>query len=255
MIEIQNLHFSYGGASSLQLPELTLSDGTLTALVGENGSGKTTLLRLIMGELFPREGAIRIDGLETSRVKKAELATRLSYFPQGRPTPDMSALEVTALGRYPHSRSRLLASKEDRKLAYRALTSVGVEDFADRHMKSLSFGERQRVYLAMQLVQEAQNCLFDEPTNFMDASAKFHMLNTLSDLREQGRCVLCVIHDLTLAMRYADRILVLKEGTLLADGTPDELYESGAIDRAFGIRLCRSVENGERFYGILPEPK
>lgn len=252
MIELCDLHFSYNQACQIDIPKLTLADGTLTVLVGENGSGKTTLLRLIAGELRATQGQILVDGQDMARLPKNRLAKRLSYFPQGRPTPDMSALEVTALGRYPHTRTHLFSPREDREWATCALASVGAEQFAERSMRTLSFGERQRVYLAMQLAQDAQNCLLDEPANFLDVSAQFSMLDTLSELREKGKCILCVVHDLSLAMGYADRILVMKNGTVMADGTPDQLYESGVMDQAFGIRLCRGERDGEMFYGILP---
>lgn len=252
MIELFDLHFSYHKVCRIDIPKLTLDDGSLTVLVGENGSGKTTLLRLIAGELRTAQGRILVDGQDMARLPKKQLAKRLSYFPQGRPTPDMSALEVTALGRYPHTRTRLFSPKEDREWATRALVSAGAEPFAERNMRTLSFGERQRVYLAMQLAQDAQNCLLDEPANFLDVSAQFSMLDTLSALRKKEKCILCVVHDLSLAMRCADRILVMKNGTVMADGTPDRLYESGAIDQVFGIRLCRSERDGEIFYGILP---
>ena len=255
MIEIQNLSFSYGAHPFLQSLSLTLKNGSFTALIGENGSGKSTLLKLIAASEKPSVGNILVDGVDIHATKKRELAKKLSYFPQSRPTPDMRAEEVVLMGRYPYTRGFFSTPQKDREKALSAMRAVGVSAFAERNMQTLSFGERQKVYLAMLLAQETENCLFDEPTNFMDISAKFMMLEMLSTLKSEGKCVLCVLHDLSLAMRYADRIIVMKNGAVFADGKPKTLYESGAIDAAFGVRTIHREENGIDVYTFLPAQK
>ena len=255
MIEIRDLSFSYGVTPFVQSLSLTLENGSFTALIGENGSGKSTLLKLITGSEKPASGEIFIDGVNIRTAKKRELAKKLSYFPQSRPTPDMRAEEVVLMGRYPYTRGFFSTPQKDREKVLSAMRSVGVSAFAERNMQTLSFGERQKVYLAMLLSQETENCLFDEPTNFMDISAKFMMLEMLSALRSEGRCVLCVLHDLSLAMRYADRVIVMKNGAVFADGAPKTLYESGAIDKAFGVRTVYRKENETEIYTFLPAQK
>ena len=251
MIEIQDLCFSYGEKPFTDHLSLTLTDGTLTALIGENGSGKSTLLKLITGNEKSSLGNILLDGVNIRDMKKREIAHRLSYFPQSRPTPDMRVHELVMMGRYPFTNGFSSATKKDLALTEKAMEKMAVLPFADRNLQTLSFGERQRVYLAMLLAQDTKHTLFDEPTNFLDISAKFAMLDTLVDLKNEGKCVLCVLHDLSLAMRYADRLLVMKNGNLFADGTPDALYENGAIAKAFGVHLTRFEQNGEKIYTVL----
>lgn len=252
MIEIRDLSFSYGSLPFVQSLSLTLENGSFTALIGENGSGKSTLLKLITGSEKPASGEILIDGVNIHNTKKRELAKKLSYFPQSRPTPDMRVEEVVLMGRYPYTRGSFSTPQKDREIALSAMKAMGVSAFAERNMQTLSFGERQKVYLAMLLSQETENCLFDEPTNFMDISAKFMMLEKLSALKSEGKCVLCVLHDLSLAMRYADRIIVMKNGAVFADGAPKTLYKSGAIDQAFCVRTVHREENGTDVYTFLP---
>ena len=250
MIELANVAFSYGGGLEF-VADFGFEDGELTAIVGENGSGKTTLLKLAVGELTPQKGEVLVDGKPLSRIKRKDLARLVSCFPQSRPIPDMTATDAVLLGRYPYTRGSLRLPAGELEAAATALARVGAVEFADRNMKTLSYGERQRVYLAMQVAQNTQNCLFDEPTNFLDAAAKFEVLELMSGLAKEGKCAVCVLHDLSLALKYADRLKKKKKGRVFADGSPEELCESGAIDNAFGVRVKRFEENGERVYGIL----
>lgn len=249
MIEIKNLSFSYGNTPFIEDLNLSLENGTLTALIGENGSGKSTFLKLIAGTESPTAGNVILDGKDIRKTPAADRAKRLSYFPQSRPIPDMSALETAVMGRYPYTRGKFRTPKEDIRIAEKAMERMGISHFSERNMQTLSFGERQKVYLAMLLAQDAPNCLFDEPTNFMDISAKFSMLETLLSMKAEGKCILCVLHDISLAMQYADRIIVMKNGSVFADGTPDALFENGAVANAFGV--C--IERYGKTFAVLPK--
>ncbi|MBE6952635.1 MAG: ABC transporter ATP-binding protein [Ruminococcaceae bacterium] len=252
MIRLTELSFSYGAEPYLTKLSLDLADGCLTAIVGENGSGKSTLLKLIAGELKPMGGTIAVGGVPTASLRRTDLAKRLSYFPQGRPTPDMTALEVAVLGRYPYTRGKLVTPKEDRILAQKALAEVGAADLADRAMQTLSLGERQKVYLAMLLAQGADHCLLDEPTNFLDPAARFSMMDALRQEADGGRCVVCVLHDLPLALSYADRLIVMRQGAVFADGTPSELCADNTIGKAFGVQVAAVEHEGKKAYLVLP---
>ncbi|MBQ9117198.1 MAG: ABC transporter ATP-binding protein, partial [Clostridia bacterium] len=188
-----------------------------------------------------------------SLIRRRELARLLSVFPQGRPVPDMAAGEMVLMGRYPFRRGFAAFSDDDVAMAEKALVSADASEFGGRNMKALSYGERQRVYLAMQMAQDTRNCVLDEPTNFMDASHSFQILDYVKRMSaEEGKCVVCVLHDIPLAMRYADRLVILKNGGIYADGAPDELFEGGDIARAFNIRLERFSVNGGYAYSVLP---
>lgn len=239
MIELKNVSFSYNSDSFMDIAELCFDNKCLTAIVGENGSGKSTLLKLIAGAERRFTGNIFIDGSDILKTPARKIAKALSYFPQGREVCDMTAFETVLMGRYPHNKSSFFESKRDYRVASDALRLVGMSEYASHRLTALSYGERQRIYLAMNIAQEADNCLFDEPTNFIDARAKFLTLDILKGLRDEGKCIICVLHDIALAMKYADRIVVMKNGSIFADGAPDMLYEGKMLESAFGIGLER----------------
>ena len=251
MIELKNIAFSYNKEPFLKV-NTVFENGSLTAIIGENGSGKTTLLRLINGIEHPENGCVTIDGCDVAKALKCDLAKRLSYFPQSRPIPDMSVFDTVLLGRYPYNKGGFSVSDEDSTTVEKALTETGTRDFAHRKMKSLSYGERQRVYLAMLIAQDTKNLILDEPVSFMDISASFGLMDTLKRLCNSGRCVVCVLHDIPLAMRYAHRIVIMKNGVIYDDGTPDDLFERGSIDTAFGIHLEKYESNSKAVYLPLP---
>lgn len=253
MIEIKNLSFSYGKGEFIDSLNISFPDSTVTAIIGENGSGKSTLISLISKELPLRSGSIEIDGEPLQKLTKTSLARAISVFPQNRQTPDMTALELVLMGRYPYIKDKFITPKSETELALSALSRVEAAEFATRKLSSLSYGERQRVYLAMQIAQEAQNLILDEPTNFLDVSAKFRMMQLLLTLKNEGRCVIAILHDLPLAFMYADRIAVMKEGKLIALGSPDGIYKSGCIEETFGVRLEKSEGKSGIFYSILPQ--
>ena len=251
MIEIKNLSFSYTKEEYIQNLSLTLNDGELTVLIGANGSGKSTLSRLAVGELLPKEGEIRIDGDPLGSLDRYELAKRLCYFPEGRPIPHLSVIETASLGRFPYTRGRFGRTDEDRAAVEKALSITELGELRDRRLDSLSYGQRQRAFLAMLLAQGAKNAVFDEPTNFLDEGARFKMLDLIKGLSKNG-AVLAVLHDLSLALSYADRIILMSDGGVAFDGTPDELYRCGTVEKALGVRLMRvESEDGRTAYLAL----
>ena len=252
MIEFQNISFSYGKRKVLCGINLSLTNGQLVALIGENGSGKTTILRLAVGELKPDDGSVLVDSLPIDHYTKAMLSQKLSYFPQGRPTPEAQVLDTVALGRFPYSRSSIITPREDLAAAMEALESLGIIDLATRRMNDLSFGERQKVYLAMQMLQNTQNCLLDEPSNFLDTYARFDMMRRIAKMRDEGRLILCVIHDISLAMSFADRIVVIKDGNIVANASPEELYNNRVIEDLFRVRVEKLTRGNGSFYAVTP---
>ena len=253
MIKINDISFSYGKNKFIESLSLTLPDSSLTAIVGENGSGKTTLLSLISRELSQRSGNIEIDGSNTQEMKRDELARRLSVFPQGRETPDMTALELVTMGRYPYIKGKFTTPQKDVDIALASLARAGADSFESRRLSSLSYGERQRVYLAMLIAQDTQNLLLDEPTNYLDISAKYQTMELLTSLKNEGRCVVTVLHDITLALAYADRIAIMKDGSLAVFDTPEAIFEGKYLEKAFGIRITKFESDGRSVY--LTEPK
>ena len=253
MIELTNVSFSYNKNDFIDSLTLTLSDSALTAIVGENGSGKTTLLSLISRNLSPRSGTVEIDGSDARGLKRDELSRRLSVFPQGREIPDMTALELVTMGRYPYIGNRLITPQKDIEIAYSALCRTGADRIEGRSLASLSYGDRQRVYLAMQIAQNTQYLLLDEPTNHLDISAKYQTMELLTELKKEGRCIVTVLHDITLALSYADKIAVMSGGRLIAFDTPDEIYEKKCLEEAFGIKISKFEHDGRTVYATAPK--
>ena len=253
MIEIKGLSFSYGRDEFIKDLDLTLPDSALVAVVGENGSGKTTLLSLISGELRAKAGEIKIDGHIQKNTKRSELSKMLSVFVQSRETPDMTGAELVTMGRYPYIKNKFITPSSDVEIARSALIRAGAEAFADRRLNSLSYGERQRVYLAMQIAQGAQNMLLDEPTNYLDVSARFQTMELLTSLKNEEKCIACVLHDVSLALMYADLIAVMKGGKLIAFDTPENIYRDKKLEEAFGVEFCKSEHEGRVIYSAIPK--
>lgn len=248
LLSCESLSFAYGKNPVLRDISLSFEPGRLTALLGPNGCGKTTLLRCLSGLLTPQSGAVTLCGRPLFSMPRREVARALSLLPQLRGTPDITAESLVAHGRFPHLGFSRSLSENDRRLVLDAMEQTHVTSLAARPLTALSGGERQRVYLAMLLAQNTKVVLLDEPTTHLDLKHKFEVLDLLSAMRDSGRTVAVVLHDLALALKYADRVVLLDGGTVAAAGTPDALYESGALDRVFSVSLRRTVLDGRVEY-------
>ncbi|MDP3076999.1 ABC transporter ATP-binding protein [Bradyrhizobium sp.] len=250
----QGLNVELAGRIVLKDISLTLSSGHLVALVGPNGAGKTTLLRALAG-LLPSDGVIHVGGEALSSLALRERARRFAYLPQGHivhwPLP---ARDIVALGRYPHGATdpaRL--SAKDSEAVLRAMQATDVVEFSERRVTELSGGERSRVALARVLAVEAPVILADEPTASLDPRYQLDVMKSLRAAADQGVLVIVVTHDLGLAARFADHLLVLKEGCLVAQGTPAAALSEQVMANVFRISAFRA--EFERAAVIVPWAK
>jgi len=225
---------------------LALPQRHLVALVGPNGAGKTTLMRALAG-LLPAEGTIAIGGDKLASLSLRDRARRFAYLPQGHvahwPLP---ARDIVALGRYPHGATdpaRLSAADHD--AVDRAMRATDVFALADRPVTELSGGERSRVALARVLAVEAPVLLADEPTASLDPRHQLDVMRYLRDAADSGTLVIVVTHDLGLAARFADTVLVLADGQLAAQGAPDVALTDAVMSEVFRVSAYRAERNGE----------
>lgn len=233
MIQIDNLSFGYDSPLIRNL-SARFADGQITGILGPNGCGKTTLLKLCARLLCPASGCISVDGSGEMRDSKA-FARALAYLPQSRPMPMITVRALAAHGRFPHLGMARKLTKEDRAAIDRALTMTGMADCADRELRTLSGGQRQKAYIAMLIAQQSQHLLLDEPTTHLDILHQLELMDILRQLRAEGRCIVVVLHDIAQAVALCDRILLIDRGQALYDGPADGLYASGAIEQTFRV--------------------
>ena len=241
LLTAQGVSVTLAGRRVLNDISLSLSPGHLVALVGPNGAGKTTLLRALAG-LVPSEGVIHVGGAALSSLSLRERAKRFGYLPQGHiahwPLP---ARDIVALGRYPHGATdpaRL--SPGDAEAVLRAMQATDAVEFSERRVTELSGGERSRVALARVLAVEAPVILADEPTASLDPRHQIDVMKNLRSAADNGTLVIVVTHDLGLAARYADAILVLSEGRLVSQGAAAQALSEQVMAEVFRISAYRA---------------
>ena len=237
MIELHHVSAGYGKTEILHDISLTFRKGKITAILGVNGCGKSTLLKTLVRLLPVTSGTITVDGASADTCSSAELAKKIAYLPQSRNLPDMTVRQMVLHGRFAYLSYPRVYRKEDIAAAENAMMTLGIADLAERSLSELSGGMRQKAYIAMALAQDAPVILMDEPTNSLDIGGQLRLSETILSLTKAGKTVGIVLHDLPLALKLADDLAVLHEGRLLDAGSPEKILESGALERAYGIKI------------------
>lgn len=217
--------------------------GKVTAIIGPNGCGKSTLLKTISKVITPEKGEILLDGVNLLSLTRTESAKRVSYLSQSRNTSEIKVSSLVLHGRFPYTGYPRRYSNSDYKKVDAALEKMGVGNKRDELVSSLSGGERQKVYIAMCLVQETDVILFDEPTTYLDISRQFKVLAEAKEIAREGKCVIVVLHDIIQALETADKIVVMDKGRVVLENTPDEVYASGVLDSVFDINIKRASDH------------
>lgn len=244
MLQCKAVGVSYGPHRVLNEISFSLRAGEFTAVLGKNGCGKSTLASAV-GGVIPYSGEILTGGRELRTFSARERARRIALLPQVLPSASVSVRELVGFGRNPYLGLNRRFSDEDRNAVESAMRRTGVDPLADRMLPTLSGGERQRAYLSMILAQDAEVLILDEPTTYMDIYAESVFLKLLRELSAEGKTLMVVLHQLSLAVKYADRILILERGEQKFEGTRDECLGCGAIEQAFSVRRSVLPETGE----------
>jgi iron complex transport system ATP-binding protein len=236
-LQAAELRLGYEGRVVVDGLDLTVPDGAITVIVGPNGCGKSTLLRGLGRLLRPEAGRVLLDGTDISTQPTRKLATRLGLLPQQPVAPEaITVADLVARGRHPHHGWLRPWSSADDEIVAEALAATSTAELAPRPVDSLSGGQRQRVWIAMALAQQTDILLLDEPTTFLDVAHQIEVLDLLVDLNHRrGTTVVMVLHDLNLAARYADRLVLMHAGQVVAAGEPADVLNPAAVSAAFGL--------------------
>ncbi len=237
VIAAREVSCEVGAALLLDRVNLTADRAQLIGLIGPNGAGKSTLLRTIAGILGHDHGAVLLDGAEIASLSPKDIASNLALVPQIAPyTHSFTSLELVLMGRYPHLGRFQIESARDRDIARGAMALTETEKLSERTLDTLSGGERQRVFVSRALAQKPRVLLLDEPTSNLDILHQLKVLGLVRRLVETGLTAIAAIHDLQMAARYCDRLVLLSAGRVAATGTPEQVLSTENIESAFGVR-------------------
>ncbi|MBW1637709.1 ABC transporter ATP-binding protein [Microbacterium resistens] len=246
ILRAQGVRAGYDGRMILDGVDISIAPGSYTAIIGPNACGKSTLLRAIARVLPLADGAVLLDGTDIHRIPTRRLATRLGLLPQSSLAPEgIRVADLVARGRHPHQGMFDRWSEADEAAVTAALEATGTTELSGRLVEELSGGQRQRVWVAMTLAQETPVLLLDEPTTFLDVSHQYGLLELFERLRSRlHRTIVVVLHDLNQAARYADHLVVMKDGAVVAAGHPSRILTPELVEQVYDLP-CR----------IMPDPE
>jgi iron complex transport system ATP-binding protein len=237
-LSAQSVSVGYGADPVVRDLSLDVPDGAVTTIIGPNGCGKSTLLRAMARLLKPSSGTVLLDGEPIASIPTREVSQRLALLPQSPVAPDgLLVRDLVGRGRHPHQRWFAQWSSSDESVVEQALRMTDTWELRDRALDQLSGGQRQRAWIAMTLAQDTDLVLLDEPTTYLDLAHQVEVLDLVTRLnRERGRTVAMVLHDLNLAARYSDLVVVMKDGVIVASGPPREVFTAELLESVFGLR-------------------
>ncbi|HDK7155318.1 TPA: ABC transporter ATP-binding protein [Clostridium botulinum] len=244
MIEAKNLKLCYDEKIVLDNINLDIEKGKITALIGSNGCGKSTLIKAIARILYPKGGSILMEDRDILKMHSKEVAKLLAMLPQSSNAPeDLTIYDLVKQGRYPYHNLLSFWSKKDEEIVLESIKKVGLINEKDRTLSNLSGGQRQRAWIALSLAQDTDIILLDEPTNHLDIKYQLEILNILRDLNEkENRTIVMVIHDINHALKYADNIVAIKNGNILAQGPKEHIINEKLVESVFGVG-CKLINS------------
>ena len=237
-LAVEHVEVGYGSAPVLRDVSLAVEPGLVTTVIGPNGCGKSTLLRTMAGLLRPARGRVLLDGEPLGDLRLREVARRMTMLPQQPIAPEgLTVADLVARGRQPHQPWYRQWSRDDEEIVATEMAATGVLSLAGRAVDQLSGGQRQRAWIAMALAQRTPVVLLDEPTTHLDLAHAVEVLELVAQLRrESARTIVMVLHDIGLAARYSDRLVVMRDGAFVTAGAPAEVLTSEMLEEVFGLR-------------------
>lgn len=249
MIKASGLSSGYPGKTVLSSVDITIPAGKVTMIVGPNGCGKSTLLKTLCGLLPVQSGEIQLSGRNINEYSPKLLAQQLAYLPQSRPIPDITVERMVLHGRFPYLSYPRRYRTQDLQIARGAMERMGILELAQTPLPALSGGQRQKVYIAMALAQDTPIVLLDEPTTYLDVSHQLQMMEHARFLCREGKTVVMVLHDLSMALQVADQLIVMDRGRIVQQGRPEEIFTSQCLDAVFGVSFGRvQTKSGWHYY-------
>lgn len=245
-LRAEGVRLGYHGRTISDQLSVDIPDGAFTVIIGPNACGKSTLLRALARLLSPESGRVLLDGKPITAYPAKEVARRIGLLPQTSTAPEsIRVADLVARGRFPHQSLLRQWSEADERAVVAAMAATGVTELSARRVEELSGGQRQRVWIAMVLAQETPIVLLDEPTTYLDIAHQLQLLDLCRSLnRDAGRTVVAVLHDLNQAFRYADHLVAMRDGRIVATGAPTDIVTAELVREVFSLR-CRIIDDPE----------
>ncbi|WP_256760232.1 ABC transporter ATP-binding protein [Cohnella sp. WQ 127256] len=250
VLKAESIQFGYDNRNIVENFDLNIQQGEMASIVGPNGSGKSTVLRLLTRLAQPRSGVVFLEGEALARMNTKKVARKLTMLPQIQDhNLDLTVRDLVRQGRHPHLKWYEECRNEHEDIVDWALTMTNLTELQYRSIYTLSGGERQRAWIAMAVAQTPHTLLLDEPTTYLDVAHQLEVMELLQHLnRQQGITIIMVLHDLNQAARYSDRIIAMKDGTIVSQGTPQEVYIPSFFSQVFGIEAKVYEDEGKPVY-------
>ncbi|MDE1463121.1 Fe(3+) dicitrate ABC transporter ATP-binding protein FecE [Spartinivicinus poritis] len=236
MISTHKLYVAYGSKNIVKDLSISIPSGKITVLIGPNGSGKSTLLKALCRINKAKSGEVLIDQTPLNNYPSRQLAQRLCLLPQLLHSPEgITVRRLVEYGRSPYISHWGVLNKRDRVLVDEAMQETGVFELAEHKVESLSGGQRQRAWVAMVIAQDTEVIMLDEPTTYLDLSHQVELMKLMQTMKEKGKTIILVLHDLNQACRYSDYLVVLNQGEVVAEGSPQEIFSQSLLKQVFNL--------------------
>lgn len=248
MIELKNVNGGYGKKQVLYNINEVMKNGEITSIVGPNGCGKSTLLETASGLFVPFSGTVEADGLDVHKMDSKKRARKISVLSQQKNPGVLTVKALVFHGRFPYLGYPRRYTDRDREIVDNAMKAAGVYQIADESLAALSGGQQQKAYIAMLFAQDTDIVFMDEPITFLDINYQLELMEIIKEMKNRGKTVIMVLHDLNLAMCFSDKIIAMKNGRVVCSGVPEKLYTNNVFEEIFGIKTNYSKAEKQFFF-------